>query len=44
MNLNTKKFLIFLVITILDLFLLDPLPAIDELLLSIITIYYGVKI
>jgi len=44
MKSNTKKFLIFLVILIIDLIIPDPIPFADELILAIMTTYYGVKI
>ena len=44
MKKETKKFILFLVLLIIDLIIPDPLIWIDELVLGIATIYYGVKI
>ena len=44
MKSQTKKFMIVVILLAVDLVLPDPLPLVDELILSILTIWYGVKI
>ena len=44
MKKETKKFILFLILLVVDLVIPDPIPFIDEILIAIATIYYGVKI